>query len=62
VPIARAAQNTLADPAERANHCAGRSKSQATINPYSVRLRDVLQFCERGGAVALPASDETVAE
>ena len=52
---------TLADAAERANHYAGRSKSQATINAYAAGWRDFLQFCERRGAVALPASDETVA-
>src|SRR5207302_6414877 len=57
----RASLATLADAAERANHYAGRSKSQATINAYAAGWRDFLQFCERRGAVALPASDETVA-
>jgi len=52
---------TLEDPAERANEYASRSKSQATINAYAAGWRDFLQFCQRRGAVPLPASDDTVA-
>jgi integrase len=52
---------TLADAAERANQYAGRSNSQATINAYAAGWRDFLNFCDRRGALALPASEETVA-
>src|SRR5947209_14422276 len=39
----------------------GSRKSRATINAYAAGWRDFLQFCERRGADALPATDETVA-
>ncbi|MBV9329598.1 MAG: site-specific integrase [Chloroflexi bacterium] len=60
-PESLAALATLADAAERANHYAGRSKSPATIKPYASGWRDFLNFCERRGAVAPPATDEMVA-
>jgi hypothetical protein len=56
-----AALATLADAAERANHYAARSKSQATIDAYASDWRDFLRFCDQRGADPLPASDETVA-
>src|SRR5258707_536227 len=52
---------TLDDVAERANHYAGRSKSQATISAYAAGLRDFLQFCERRGDEPLAAIAEMVA-
>jgi integrase len=52
---------TLADAAERANSYAGQSKSAATITAYASGWRDFLSFCEQRGAVALPATDATVA-
>ena len=56
-----AALATLADAAERADHYARKSKSQATINAYAAGWRDFLSFCERRGALAFPATDDTVA-
>jgi site-specific recombinase XerD len=52
---------TIQEPAERANHYAGRSKAASTIAAYAAGWRDFLSFCQRRGALPLPASDETVA-
>ena len=56
-----AALATVEDAVERANEYAGRSKSPATINAYATGWRDFLAFCRRRDAIALPATDETVA-
>jgi hypothetical protein len=51
----------LVDPTERAHAYAGCSKSEATIRAYAAGWHDFLSFCEHRDAIALPASDQTVA-
>ena len=51
----------LEDAAERANHYASNSKSEATIRAYAAGWRDFLAFCQLHGAEPLPATEPTVA-
>ncbi len=60
--VAAAALATLGPASERSEHYASRAKSRATINAYAADWRDFLEFCRVRGLVALPASEQTVAD